>query len=133
MIFKKRRYPLPRFPHNVAREFKLYCEVLPDERVLEFIPEVSEVVAHFHELSEQHPLLDIERVDEIGRMCTELLQTYPNCKPAHKRMIVGAVRYFASTDDPMSETSFASGLDDDVRVLNHVAEELGRDDLYLEE
>jgi hypothetical protein len=46
-------------------------------------------------------------------------------------MIVGAIRYFACIDDALSESTYASGLVDDVRVLNHVIEELKREDLFI--
>ena len=117
----------------MASEFRQYCEELPDARVAEFIPEVGECIQHFIELSEKYPLLDVKRIEQIGEVSIELLQSYPSCTPAEKRLIVGAVRYFASTDDAVSETAFASGLDDDIRVFNHVLEVLGRSDLYIEE
>lgn len=131
MLFKRRKYPLPKFPDRVIPQFRGYCEELPDERVAEFIPEVQECVAHFRELSQEFPMLDMNRIERIGAVCAELLQMYPDCAPRHKKMIVGAIRYFASVDDALSETTYASGLDDDVRVLNHVIEELKREDLFI--
>jgi hypothetical protein len=133
VLFRRKKYPLPKFPDNVAGEFRSLCEVLPEERVVEFIPEVQECIDHFIDLAQRYPMIDVPRVREIGRVSVELLTSYPNCSPKQKRLIIGAVRYFASTDDAVSETAFASGLDDDVRVLNHVCEILGREDLYLAE
>lgn len=131
MLFRRRKYPLPKFPVQVIPQFRAFCEELPDERVAEFLPEVQECIAHFHELSQEFPILDMKRIERIGEVCTELLRMYPECTPRHKKMIVGAIRYFASIDDALSETTYASGLDDDIRVLNHVIEEVKREDLFI--
>jgi len=131
MIFWRRKYPLPKFPRTVVSQFQEFCEELPDERVEEFLPEVAECIEHFRELSTQFPILNMQLVERIGEVCVELLKIYPQCSPRHKKMIVGAIRYFASVEDSLSETTYASGLDDDVRVLNHVIEDLKRDDLLI--
>ena len=132
MIFKSKKYPLPKFPDDVAPKFHGFCEELPDERVAEFIPEVREVVKHFGGLAQKFPMLDMHRVQQLGQVCIELLRIYPEHEAADKKLIVGAVRYFASTDDAISETAFASGLDDDARVMNHVLEQVGREDLIID-
>ncbi|MCI5066029.1 hypothetical protein MRY87_09920 [bacterium] len=131
MIFRRRRYPLPRFPQTIIPEFRSFCEELPEERVAEFFPELDRCVEHFRALAEGAPLLNLNTVERLADVCRELLRLYPECSPKERRLIVGAVRYFASTDDAVSETAFASGLDDDVQVVNHVVEELGRDELLL--
>ncbi|MEZ4752837.1 MAG: hypothetical protein R3A13_00780 [Bdellovibrionota bacterium] len=50
----------------------------------------------------------------------------------NKSKIVGAVRYFAVAEDPFPDETFASGFDDDARVLNHVLEELGLEEYYID-
>jgi hypothetical protein len=49
-----------------------------------------------------------------------------------QRLIHAAVRYFIEDDDGLADFDSADGYDDDIEVLNAVAERLGRDDLVID-
>ena len=49
----------------------------------------------------------------------------------HRSAVVGAARYFVSENDEVPDAHSCTGLDDDVRVFNHVVALLGRVDLRI--
>ncbi len=132
MIFgKKRKYPLPKFPPDVKKNFLKLTELLSDEDARSLIPQVDQCLAEFEQESTTNQLLNIELARKLARCSKELLDTYHAHTDAEKPLILGAVRYFAVHEDSMSEHAFATGFDDDVRVMNHVLEEIGREDLVI--
>lgn len=132
MFFKKKRkYPLPKFPPHVASIFRSLCILLDDSELGILLNAVNE---HFKRAKlERHPESNYNQQDanEIMECCKYLLENYSQYSDKHKELIIGAVRYAASSDDPFCDNTFASGLSDDKQVLNHVLEELGLHDRYL--
>jgi len=49
-----------------------------------------------------------------------------------QRLIHAAVRYFIEDDDGQADFDSAEGYDDDIEILNAVAERLGREDLVID-
>lgn len=135
MIFfgKKRKHKLPKFPPFVRPEFERFCGDLDSEgmKLLE-----QAVYSHFagnssHSASQDTNFSEKE-AKEIFDTCKFLLSLYPTRTPAERRLIIGAVRYAASADDPFCDHTFASGMTDDKQVINYVLEELKIEDRYLD-
>lgn len=76
--------------------------------------------------------VDIVTAEEVAARCRLLLEHYEEFSSRERAMVVGAVRYFVVEEDPFSDDVFASGFDDDARVVNHVLEQLGIDGMYIE-
>lgn len=134
MIFsrKKRRHPLPKFPPNVAKTFKDLCKDLPEVKIERLQKAVNK---HFQKkIAEDGPSTNYDDFEakEILKVCNHLLDSYQNYPPDKQRLIIGAIRYAASTDDPFSDQMFASGMTDDKQVLNYVLEELDIHGHFLE-
>jgi len=130
-FFKRRKHSLPKFPSDVAPTFKALCEDLPVERVKELEPEVDRCLERFQELAEKYPHMNLTLANKIGERSKMLLAKYEDLSKEHRRLVIGAVRYFAVAEDSLSETTFAAGFHDDARVINYVLEELGMSDLCL--
>lgn len=132
MIFrKKKKYPLPKFPDTVAPRFRELCEDVCEDEVKKFLPEVKKVLHKFLQLSGEHPRLDMDAAEMLCRVTQDVLKDYTQLPTEGRSLVIGAVRYFVQDTDGLSEIEFASGFHDDVRVMNHVLEEIGRDDLYI--
>jgi uncharacterized membrane protein YkvA (DUF1232 family) len=70
--------------------------------------------------------------EEIAARCFFLLDRYAAAETEHRRLIVGAISYFVIDDDGAEDEGFATGFDDDARVINYVLEELGIDDQFID-
>jgi len=130
-FFKKRKHPLPKFPADVAPTFERLCEALPVERVKELEPEVDLCMKNFEDAAADYPHMNLTLARQIADRCRTLLSKYPELSESERAMVIGAVRYFAISEDALSETTFASGFHDDARVINYVLEELGMAELCL--
>ena len=129
MIFgKKRLHKLPAFPPNAASIFKRLCAKIPVEKLPELEQELRQNVAELIEASKGNRKLDISLVDVLFDRSLYLLRVYPDVTPLQQSYIIGAIRYFVMEDDVFSELEFATGLNDDIQIMNHVLEEVGSTD-----
>lgn len=132
MIFGKRRnHPLPRFPDTVAPTFRRLCERVPASEAAGILAQVDQCMDGFRELARDHHRLNLSLAEKVAERCRYLLNRYSDYDHQQQALIMGAVRYFAIAEDAMAETEFATGFDDDARVMNYVLEELGLDELYI--
>lgn len=126
MIFRRRKFPLPKFPITIRQAFEGWCEELSVERIEMLQRELIAAVEAMRTRDDaQAGRLNIAFVEALRDRSELLLSRYAEFTPAQRKLAIGAIRYFVSPDDPVCDTTFASGLDDDVRVMNHVLEELG--------
>jgi len=133
MVFgKKSKHPLPKFPPDVAAAFKAMCETLTDENKLRELREaVAKALLEMRRQARKNPHIDLDGAEALVDRCFFLLDHYAEYPPDLQALIIGAVRYFAVGDDPFDDEGFASGLFDDVKVMNYVLEKLGIEDRYL--
>lgn len=131
MIFKRQKHPLPRFPNTVVPMFKRLATPIPADQAKALIPEIDICMQKLQESAAVRGGIDIGLAFEIADACKFLLEVYEERSEKERAKIIGAVRYFAFAEDPFSERSFATGFDDDARVVNHVLELLGIHDRYL--
>lgn len=122
MIFKRRLHPLPKFPAEVASTFRGLCTRIEVNE----LPQLrSEMEATFREIRSSIDRLDEKLIDALEQRCFLLLEVYPQADRQQQSMILGALRYVALEEDPFDDAEFASGFDDDAKVVNHVLEEIG--------
>jgi len=119
-FFKKLKHPLPKFPQSVIPIFRNGCEVISDESFQKLSVEIDEKLNRLAE----DPKRDHELQAQINSACKLLISAYSDADEKKKRLIVGAIRYCILNDDAISENIFAAGYYDDVRVLNHVLEQV---------
>jgi hypothetical protein len=133
MFFGRRiRHKLPKFPPGVISAFKSMCGVVDDDRErAELMEAVQLTLDGLRRESQRNPRVDIENAEILGQCCHFLMDRYTEYSPDKRALIIGAVRYFAVADDPLDEVAFASGLYDDMRVMNYVLEKLGIEDRYF--
>ena len=93
------------------------------------IAELEEQVAlHLAQIEAHHRHNEFLDVDLAGRLTAELLhllERYSDYGAEQQQLITGAVRYFVHTNDVESDMHSILGMDDDVRVLNHVLTQIG--------
>jgi hypothetical protein len=129
MIFRKRtKHKLPSFPPGIAQTFESLCEALPATQVDDMKAEVSEGLEKLRTRSKSNNRIDLATAEKLAQICNAMLESYENFNEDDRKLVVGAIRYFAIIDDPLPDTTFASGMEDDVRVMNHVLERLGMED-----
>lgn len=125
MFGKSRRHHLPTFPPRAKNYFKRLCEALPPHTV----PQLREELELYYEtvLSEagNRPLVNTDIIRDLYDRASLLLTRYPHLSERERALVVGALRYFVSDDDSLSDLEFASGFHDDAEVMNYVLEELG--------
>ena len=133
MIFGRRyKHPLPKVPSNIRTTFRNMCAVVPDTEVLELEEQIGITLEKTRETAQQSTRVDLRTAEEVASRCRLLLEHYQEFSEAEKALVIGAVRYFVLEEDPFSDDIFASGFDDDARVVNHVLEQLGIDGMYIE-
>lgn len=81
--------------------------------------------------TESRTNVDLKLVGYIAASCLALLDSWDDVGDSERRAIQAACLYFADTDDEESDFETIGGFDDDARVVNHVAKELGRADLLI--
>ena len=120
-------------PNRELTLFQSLCTDLPAESVAELRERVS---AYLKELEGQRSRSELLAID-LARLVTDrlgrLLELMPQLTSDQRALVVGAARYFVSRDDAIPDTRACTGLDDDVRIVNHVLKELGRGEWSIEE
>lgn len=132
MFFKKRRYKLPKFPSTVIPAFRELCEILTAEEVIELRESVKTSYEQLKSDARSNEKIDLETAEKLQKVSHFLLDHYEEFPDNGKFMVAGAVRYFAIAEDSFDETVFACGFIDDLKIMNHVLEELDLSDWYLE-
>ena len=126
------KHRLPKFPSSVAPSFRSACAALSPEEAEKLRGFVDENLANIKLNKEKNPSLDVKLAEQLTERCYYLLDRYAEFTPKQRAAVVGAIRYFAVGADAVSDTTFATGLDDDAKVMNHVLEIVGSEDRCLE-
>lgn len=124
-LFRRVKHPLPKVPASIRQMFRSFCEALPVDQLPTLRRELETAVkAMLHEggarIQQNTPT--IQALKERSEL---LLARYEQFGETERKLAIGAIRYFLNPDDPFPEEAFASGFDDDVRVMNHVLEAVG--------
>jgi hypothetical protein len=93
------------------------------------------VRAHAEEIraaADADELLPVDLAESLAARLDDLLAAVGQLPVDHVHLVVGAARYFVSTEDDIGYTSGVLGLDDDVAVFNAVMRRIGREDLEID-
>ena len=120
-----KKYKLPKFPPELIPGFKSVCEAMPPEFIADYHKEVDDVLAKCREIAETNSTLNLPLAEEIAERAHLLLDHYEKFDEKQRALVVGAIRYFSIVDDALPADVFASGMNDDANVMNHVLEEVG--------
>lgn len=95
----------------------------------------ADVGAHLEVIrvaARQNELLPLDLAEEIAEKLRLLLRELQGLPAEHQTLVIGAARYFVSTQDVNPDTQTVLGLDDDASVLNYVLRTIGRTDLLID-
>ena len=93
--------------------------------------QIPSYVAELHLATRTHEFLDIGLAKKIADQCLNLLNDIDVDTPKETRQLIqAAIRYFLLDDDADSDKESLIGFDDDARVVELVAREIGREDLF---
>jgi hypothetical protein len=132
MIFKKKRFPLPKFPDYIPSGFNRLRETISDEAAQALQLELFDYMGRVEKEKTEDPMVNLQLAREIAQVSSYLLEHYKDFGDKQKSLIVAGVRYFISDGDGVADFEFASGLIDDAQVINHVLEEVGVEDKFIE-
>ena len=120
----------------MSRALELYRELREDLATPDLASLRISVRAHFEDLVRAQQRNELVAVDLGELLCLKLeglLVAAHQFNPETRSAIVGAARYFVSSNDAMPDERSCTGLDDDVEVFNHVVRQIGRLDLLITE
>lgn len=129
---KKRQHHLPKFPSILIPTFKRFCTEATPEQLQELRKAIYQCVDQAEVKGEHSDRVNVALAHEIARRCELLLELYDQRDVESRRLIIGAVRYFVSDEDAVGDASFATGFDDDARVVNYVLEQLEIDGKFID-
>jgi len=112
----------------------MYRSLREDLGEAELMTLKGEVRAHVARLTlaqSKSELIPLDLAELLGARLTTLLDLAGKLDPDARAEVVGAARYFVSTDDMLPDEQSCTGLDDDLEVFNHVVESLERPDLII--
>lgn len=126
------RHRLPTFPPDAARIFRQLCGELEVEYLDEIREKLAKSVEDLKAQVDRNKFpRHLETIEALAERSYYLLEVYPTLPLSRRALVIGAVRYFAVSDDALVDTRFASGFHDDARVMNHVLEQLKIHDRYI--
>jgi uncharacterized membrane protein YkvA (DUF1232 family) len=118
----------PAFAH-----FQNQCADLSSAELAELEDCVHAHVVELTKAQERSEFVAVDLAVQIEDRLARLFAVAAALPPAHRALVVGAARYFISGEDAIPDTRACTGLDDDVRIVNHVLTELGRGEWLIEE
>ena len=117
------RFKLPTGQDSIEARFSKLCEFQPESA----LPNIREHIASALEsLRSQNKAFlgpNLKLAEAIAASCNKLVDAYPALSNEHKRLAIGAIRYFLVHMDTLPDSKPLVGLDDDALVLNHVIEQ----------
>jgi len=120
-----------RLPSNVREIFEEMCEALPREEAWALAPAVRDHARAVRSAQKANEFLDADTAEQIASALIAILMDYDSFKDDHKRLIIGAIRYFVTSQDAEADLTSILGFEDDALVLNYVLEIIGREDLKV--
>ena len=110
---------------------RTYAEDLPPSDITRLVADVRRHLEKLVKAQETSELVPIDLAALLASRLELALSSALSLSASERALVVGAARYFVSTDDVRPDTTSNTGLDDDIEVWNHVAEVLGRPDWTL--
>ena len=107
------------------------CVDLPSEDLARLRSEVRVYYQSLLDAQQTNELIAIDLAEALCVRLDGLLAMAHMVDGDTRSAIVGAARYFISSDDEAPDTASCTGLDDDVAVFNHVVRLIERQDLVI--
>ena len=127
-----RRYPIPSKPENLKEVFLSFCENLQPEQVSRLISRLRDRQQQLQHPKEETFLApNSELGARIASVCIQLLESYDDLAVEPRELIAGATLYFLAERDFTPDDTPVVGYDDDARLLNHVLERIGHEQLFV--
>jgi len=113
--------------------FKELCAELSPDEVASLRLDVAKHFARLEAEQGRSELVALDLAALVRERLDRLFDLGESLTAEQRAMVVGAARYFTSRDDAIPDLQACTGLDDDVRVVNHVMTALGRGEWRIEE
>ena len=127
-----RRFPLPQKPSPIVDTFEKLCEACPIDELPKLRHQVQAAVDRFAGFRNDLLGPSVETSRELAARCGLLLDRYEKLAPRQRALAVGAVRYFITQLDAISDQTPIVGFNDDIVVMNHVLEQLNISGHFLQ-
>ena len=121
----------PGLAPEIERVFRPLCTPLDAPEAAGLQAAIDEHLHAVRQARQRNEFLDLAAAEAIAAGLQVLLAAYPGCPPPQRALIVGAVRYFARSDDAEGDLISVLGFDDDKTVFNYVAGAVGRPELKV--
>lgn len=128
----EKRYPIDSCPPKAGQTFEKLCQSFPPESIPQLRVGLSAAMERFSRSTGEFLGPHLATATKIAQRLYYLIDNYQKLPQAKLPLVVGAIRYFIIEDDAVPDSTPIVGFDDDVRVLNHVLEELGLAAMCLE-
>lgn len=122
----------PALPARIERVFDPLCRTLESVELHTLTQQVQGHAAIVRDSQRHNEFIDANLAERMAAILGDLLGAYEAFIPAQQALIAGAARYFVLSGDASPDMSSLLGFDDDILVLNHVLNSIGRDDLRIE-
>lgn len=130
---KRMKYKLPAFPSNIKKTFKALCLPLATQEITKAQQELEDYIVLLENKVREGANVDLNLAHKLAKASRHLLNNYSSFSEDKQALAIGAVRYFVTNEDPLSDASFATGLDDDAAVMNYVLQQIGIEDFFIED
>jgi hypothetical protein len=95
------------------------------------VPGIDAYVVRVEKAAGESSVTDVETARKLAHALQQLIAGAEGYSDDQRALVRGASEYFMLTGDDQDDLEDILGFDDDVRVLNVVAELLGRSDLVV--
>ena len=131
-MFRRRQHRLPKFPPDAEANFHRLCRELPASDVPSLLESLRRCVDEILLEAKHNALIQPPLIEALNSSAKFLLEQYEQFSVAQRRLIIGAVYYFAMNEDGSPDSALATGFDDDVRIMNYGLEELGVEGMFID-
>lgn len=120
----------PPTPHEIAT-FERLCGIVGADEIRDLRAAIQQHLRELNHAARRNELLATDLAEELATKLDQLLVLLESFPPDHQRFIVGAARYFVSSDDVLPDLQGPLGLDDDVAIFNLTVRRIERLDLEI--
>jgi uncharacterized membrane protein YkvA (DUF1232 family) len=117
---------------KLERHFTPLCTEVPVTDIERLRRDVNAHLQVVRQALTANEFLDWSTAQRIAEVVLRLLDEYGQHTDNQRALIVGATRYFVRDQDVEPDLASLLGFDDDVIVLNHVLDSIGRSDWRIE-
>ena len=105
------------------------CRPRSAEELLGDLARIDEHLGTLHRIAGSDPTIDLPLAERIADALRLLVADRHRLTFEERRLLCGAISYFAMTADGSDDVRDLTGLDDDARIVRSVCAALGRSDI----